>query len=110
MTGASLLVVSLLVGAAAGETAVEAPAKLEGYQLDAPFAVVQKGKTLLELPSGVILPKSTFEAVDQEFVRLQRLEQIHMNEPSAWIWFLSGGVVGTVGAAALLIGFWLVTR
>lgn len=100
------LVASLAFGAEAGE----ATAKPKGWQLDAPFSIVQDGETLLELPAGTVLTKESFEKVDQEFTRLQRVEQVHLMEPSPWIWMLAGGVVGAIGTAVLLVGFWLVSR
>lgn len=101
------LVASLAYGAEAGEATASKP---QAWQLDAPFSVVQKGKTLLELPAGTVMSRESFEKVDQEFIRLQRVEQVHLMEPSPWIWMLAGGVVGAVGTAVLLIGFWLVSR
>lgn len=100
------LVASLAFGAEPGE----ATAKPQAWQLDKPFSIVQGDKTLLELPSGVVMSMPGFKAADQEFTRLQKVEYVHLREPSAWIWMLSGGVVGAISTAVLLIGFWFVTR
>jgi hypothetical protein len=98
------LVASLAYGAEPGEVTAKA------YRLDAPFQVVQDGKVLAELDGGVVMPQASFDDVDQEFVRLQRLEQVHMGEPSPWGWMLAGGIVGAITSAVLLIGFYFVTR
>ena len=83
------LVASLVAyGAEPGE-AISLP-KPKVYQLDAPFAVVQRGQTLLELDGGVVMPQASFEQLDQEMIRLQKSEYEHKNEPSPVGWMVAG--------------------
>lgn len=104
------LVASSALGAAPSEAALDGGVKPKIYQLDAPFAVVQRGKTLLELDAGVVMPAETFSTVDQEFVRLQKLEEEHKNEPDRVIWFAAGTALGGIVTASLLIGLYFVSR
>ncbi len=98
------LVASLGFGAEPGEATAVRP---KGYQLDAPFQVVQDGKVLLELPRGVVMPQESFDAVDAEFVRLQKVEQEKVDPV---IWFIAGAIVASVSTAGLLGGLYLITR
>lgn len=107
------LVASLALGAEPGEaisTGTDAGVKPKIYQLDAPFAVVQDGETLLELDAGVVMPLEGFQTLDQEFVRLQTLEYEHKTNPAPVIWFAAGTAVGGIGTAVLLIGLWLAIK
>jgi hypothetical protein len=105
-----VLVASLASGAEPGEATVVLKPKLKAYQLDAPFEVVQDGAILLRIPKGVVLPQAAFEDLDQEFVRLQKLEQVHLGEPSPLGWMLAGSILGGIVSSMLLIGFYVVTR
>lgn len=104
------LVASLALGAEPGEAISDAGYKPKIYQLDAPFAVVQDGETLLELDAGVVMPLEGFQTLDQEFVRLQTLEYEHKTNPDPMIWFAAGTAVGGIGTAVLLIGLWLAIK
>lgn len=56
------------------------------------------------------MPQKSFTDLDQEFVRLQKVEQIHEGEPSPVGWMLAGSIIGSIVTAGLLIGLYVVTR
>ena len=82
----------------------------EAISFDAPFAVVVEDRIIDFPDGGTVLTPEAFTKVDQEFVRLQRVEEIHATEPSHFGWFLAGGITGAIVATVLLGSLWLVTR